>query len=106
MQAIIDKLSESKIFVYPTVENIDCLFFKAAEITILRVTYFSFQILVQSIGNLWKEINEEINDFISNNAAPDSSWIIDVLDALEQRPCDQKLCTWLHGRVGACKQKR
>ena len=52
VQAIIDILSENKLFVYPTVENIDRLLLQAAEITLLRVTYFSFQILVQSMGDL------------------------------------------------------
>ena len=92
VQAIIDILSENKIFVYPTIENIDCLL-QAVEITLLRVTYLSFQILVQGMGDLWKEINEEIIDFIYNSAIPDSSRIIAALDVLEQQPCDQKLCT-------------
>ena len=104
VQAIIDILSENKIFVYPTIENIDCLL-QAVEITLLRVTYLSFQILVQGMGDLWKEINEEIIDFIYNSATPDSSRIIAALDVLEQQPCDQKLCTWLHHYIQACTQE-
>ena len=76
VQAIIDILRENKIFVYPTIENIDRLLLQAAEITLLGVTYFSFQILVQGMGDLWKEINEEIIDFIYNSATPHSSRII------------------------------
>ena len=87
VQAIIDILSENKIFVYPTIENIDCLL-QAVEITLLRVTYLSFQILVQGMGDLWKEINEDIIGFIYNSATPDSSRIIAALDVLEQQPCD------------------
>ena len=83
MQAIIDILSEDKIFVYPTIENIDRLLLQTAEITLLRVTYFSFQILVQGMGDLWKEINKEIIDFIYNSATPDFSRIIAALDVLE-----------------------
>ena len=45
------------------------------------------------MGDLWKEINEEIIDFIYNSAIPDSSRIIAALDVLERQPCDQKLCT-------------
>ena len=53
VQAIIDILSENKIFVYPTtVENIDRFLLQAPEITLLRVTHFSFQILVQGMGDL------------------------------------------------------
>ena len=58
MQAIIDILCENKIFVYPTVENVDRLLLQAAEITLLRLTYFSFQILLQGMGDLWQEIND------------------------------------------------
>ena len=76
VQAIIDILRENKIFVYPMIENIDRLLLQAAEITLLGVTYFSFQILVQGMGDLWKEINEEIIDFIYNSATPHSSRII------------------------------
>ena len=105
VQAIIDILSENKIFVYPTVENIDCLLLQAAEITLLRVTYYSFQILVQGMGDLWKEIIEEIIDFIYNSATPDSSRTIAALDVVEQQACDQKLCTWLHRYIRACTQE-
>ena len=105
VQAIIDILRENKIFVYPTIENIDRLLLQAAEITVLRVTYFSFQILVQGMGDLWKEINEEIIDFIYNSATPDSSRIIAALDVLEQQPCDQKLCTWLNRYIRARTQE-
>ena len=58
MQAIIDILCENKIFVYATVENVDRLLLQAAEITLLRLTYFSFQILLQGMGDLWQEIND------------------------------------------------
>ena len=105
MQAIIDILSENKIFVYPTVENVDRLLLQAAEISLLRLTYFSFQILIQGMGDLWQEINEEIIDFICNSATPDSSRIIAALDVLEQQPCDQKLCTWLHRYIRVCIQE-
>ena len=88
VQAIIDILSENKIFMYPAIVNIDGLLLPAAEITLLRVTYFSFQILVQDMGDLWKEINKEIIDFIYNSATPDFSQIIAALDVLEQQPCD------------------
>ena len=88
VQAIIDTLSENKIFKYPATENVDRLLLQAAEITLLRVTYFSFQILVQGMGDLWKEINKEIIDFIYNSATPDFSRIIAALDVLEQQSCD------------------
>ena len=104
--AIIDILSENKIFVYPTtVENIDRFLLQAPEITLLRVTHFSFQILVQGMEDLWKEINEEIIDFIYNSATPDSPRITAALDVLEEQPYDQKLCTWLHRYIGASTQQ-
>ena len=88
VQAIIDILSENKIFVHPAIENTDRFLLQAAEITLLRATYFSFQILVQGMGDLWKEINKEIIDFIYNSATPDFSQIIAALDVLEKQPCD------------------
>ena len=57
------------------------------------------------MGDLWKEISEEIIDFIYNSATPDLSRIIAALDVLEQQPCDQKLCTWLHRYIRACTQE-
>ena len=48
--AIIDILSENKIFVYPTIENTDCLLLQAAEITLLRVTYLQFWFRVWEIS--------------------------------------------------------
>ena len=59
---------------------------QAAEINLSRVTHFSFQILFQGMGDLWKEINKEIIDFIYNSATPDSSRIIAPLDELEEPP--------------------
>ena len=50
VQAIIDILSENKIFVYPTIENIDRLLVQAAEITLLKITYLSFQIFGTGYG--------------------------------------------------------
>ena len=57
------------------------------------------------MGDLWKEINEDIIDLIYNNATPDSSRIIAALDVLEQQPYDQNLCTWLHRYIQACTQE-
>ena len=90
---------------YPTVENVDRLPLQAAKITLLKLTYFSFQDLVHGMGDLWKEVNEKIIDFIYNSATPDSSRIIAALDVLEQQPCDRKLRPWLHCYIRACTQE-
>jgi len=97
--AILDILSESKIFVKPTMENIKKLCVNAAKNTLISSSFFSMKAISKGMEvgqGFWNTVDKEMVDAIFSVAIPTASKIIAALEAQESRQKDQQITTWLH----------
>ena len=92
-QAVIDILSESKIFERPTQDNIKTLCLKAAKISLIRLPSYSMKEIRVGMGDFWNNINAKMIDAIYACTMPTSDRLIACMEFAEKSASDQKITT-------------
>ena len=103
VHAIVDILSESRVYSIPTPENVTSLCVKAARMSLITIPTYAMKCLLRGMGEFWSGINKNQIDFIYNSGIPTAEAVIENLDVVKLNNHDQNITTWLHRFIRSCR---
>ena len=96
VQAIVDILSDCRVYSIPTPKNVTSLCVKAARVNLIKIPAYAMKCLLRGMGEFWSGTNKNQIDFIYNSGIPTAEAVIENFNVMELNNHDQKITTWLH----------